>query len=82
MICEVKMIDTPWGKEPVCAKCGSDVMWEECWNCIDGFTHHECGEDVCCCIDPQPNVVCDICNGDGGWYVCHECNSLSGETAK
>jgi len=72
---EVKLIDTPWGKEAMCAKCGSSVMWKECWNCRDGYSHHDCGEDTCCCRDPLPNVVCDICDGEGGWYVCINCNS-------
>ena len=72
---EVKYIDTPWGKEAVCAKCGSDVMWEDCWNCEDGYSHHDCGEDTCCCLEPWPNVKCDICNGEGGWFVCIGCDS-------
>ena len=75
---EVELIDTPWGKESICKKCGSDVYWEDCWNCEEGYSHHDCGEDTCCCLDPQPNVECDICNGEGGWYVCLGCDSLNG----
>jgi len=70
----VEYIETPWGKEAVCKKCGSDVYWEECWNCEDGYSHHDCGEDTCCCRDPYPNVKCDICNGEGGWFVCLSCD--------
>lgn len=41
--------------------------WVDCWNCIEGLTGHDCGEDTCCCLHPEDNVVCDICNGEGGW---------------
>ena len=66
---------TPWGEEPYCKKCGSDVMWQECDQCEEGYSYHDCGEDSCCCLDPLPNVVCDVCNGEGGWYVCLGCDS-------
>ena len=43
--------------------------WNECWNCGgEGFSHHDCGEDVCPCLHPEDNVLCDICEGDGGWW--------------
>jgi len=73
MTVEVELIDTPYGQEAVCKKCGCDVMWIDCWNCEDGFSYHDCGEDSCCCIDPEPNVECDICDGKGGWYECLGC---------
>ena len=48
--------------------------WVECWQCDgDGCSYHDCGEDTCCCADPQPNVKCDICAGQGGWYRCYTC---------
>lgn len=72
---EIKFYNTPHGKEAVCPHCGSDVIWENCWNCEDGYSYHDCGEDTCCCLDPQPNVICDICDGEGGWYVCTNCDS-------
>lgn len=56
--------------EKECPKCGDDLVWRQCWNCDEGLSDHECGEDCCCCIDPAPNVVCDICHGEGGYYVC------------
>jgi hypothetical protein len=39
----------------------------ECWNCggegdIDGEC--TCGEDCCCCLDPEP-PRCDVCRGRG-----------------
>jgi hypothetical protein len=67
---EVDYYDTPYGMEAQCRKCGSSVYWEDCWDCEGGFSYHDCGEDTCCCLDPQPNVVCDTCDGAGGWWVC------------
>ena len=44
--------------------------WTECWNCAgEGFTEHDCGEDTCCCLTPEDNVVCDVCMGMGGWQT-------------
>ena len=46
-------------------QCGDYV---ECWNCGgEGVSHHDCGEDTCCCLYPEDNVMCDICDGAGGW---------------
>lgn len=57
-----------------CYYCGEDLDFIECPECGgQGFTgEHDCGEDTCACADPQPNVDCDICHGDGGWYEAHE----------
>lgn len=45
-------------------------IWRECWDCGgEGVTHHDCGEDTCCCLNPVDNVRCETCNGDGGWYL-------------
>lgn len=42
--------------------------WTECWQCGGmKFSHHDCGEDTCCCLQPEDNVICDICHGNGGW---------------
>ncbi len=44
--------------------------WEDCWNCGgEGYSDHDCGEDCCVCLHPENNVPCDVCGGDGGWYV-------------
>lgn len=53
-----------------CARCGSSMDYERCDQCEDGYSHHDCGEDCCPCLDPEPNVVCDQCDGDGGWHTC------------
>lgn len=47
--------------------------WVECWQCGgDGYFGHDCGEDVCCCLYPEDNEVCDICGGDGGYVPVQE----------
>lgn len=53
-----------------CARCGSSCDWTDCGQCDDGYSDHDCGDDCCCCLYPEPNVVCDLCDGYGGWYTC------------
>ncbi len=68
---DCKIIQTPWGEEYACAYCGGSVDWVDCWDCGgEGYSYHDCGEDTCCCLNPEPNVQCDTCNGKGGWYKC------------
>jgi hypothetical protein len=56
-------IDEPY--EPYDEDCGDYVT---CWQCGgEGYSHHDCGEDTCCCLHPHDNVRCDICEGKGGW---------------
>jgi hypothetical protein len=58
----------------VCGQHGHK-QWVDCYNCGgEGYSDHDCGEDCCCCLDPEPNVECDICEGDGGWWACFSCN--------
>jgi len=59
----------------ICAKCGGDCHWEDCYNCEDGYSHHDCGEDCCACRYPKANMECDVCGGKGGWFVCLSCGS-------
>ena len=43
---------------------------EECPFCGGtGFDGHECGEDSCCCLFPEDNVPCEICEGKGFYEV-------------
>ena len=73
---DIGLHKTPFGDEPFCKKCGSDIAWEDCENCGgSGFDGHECGEDTCCCLYPEDNVPCDWCDGKGGHYVCFGCDS-------
>jgi hypothetical protein len=54
-----------------CARCGSSLYFVECDNCSgDGLSSHDCGEDTCCCLDPEDNVTCDWCLGSGGHWQC------------
>jgi hypothetical protein len=55
---------------PTCAVCKADLDWVECWDCGGERAYHDCGEDVCCCAEPEPNRRCDSCDGKGGWWVC------------
>ncbi len=54
-----------------CDDCG-DSGWEECWECAGVGWVHDCGEDTCCCADPDEQDVyeCEACDGEGGWD-CH-----------
>lgn len=54
-------------------KCGNELTWRDCYNCDEGYSDHDCGEDCCCCLNPEPNVRCDICEGKGGWMACFLC---------
>lgn len=56
--------------EPTCNHCGQGMFWEGCGACEDGYSYHDCGEDTCCCADPEPNVVCEQCGGNSGWWTC------------
>jgi hypothetical protein len=54
-----------------CGRCGSSIAFEECPQCCgEGYTSHDCGEDSCCCLDPEDNVPCDICHGRGTFPRC------------
>jgi hypothetical protein len=55
-----------------CARCGSSCHYQDCDQCEDGFDGHDCGEDCCACYRPEDNVICQICDGDGGWYQRHQ----------
>jgi hypothetical protein len=60
--------------EGVCPNCGEwNVVQRPCRECEDGFSHHDCGEDCCCCLDDSPNVKCDSCNGKGFHRWCTNC---------
>lgn len=65
---------------PLCEKCGNELDWRECWNCGgECYSDHDCGEDTCCCLYPEDNVPCDICDGRGGWRACRLCYTGSEE---
>lgn len=54
-----------------CARCGSSMDYLDCHQCGgEGVDGHDCGEDCCCCLYPEDNMTCDICDGEGGWHRC------------
>lgn len=53
-----------------CARCGGMIETEHCDQCDGGFDGHECGEDCCACAFPEPNCVCQSCDGTGLWRRC------------
>jgi hypothetical protein len=66
----IEWFPTDRGEEPQCARCGSSVEWLDCTACDEGYSHHDCGEDSCCCSDPYDNVICGQCGGEGGSWHC------------
>lgn len=55
--------------EPSCTKCGSSVLWEDCWNC-GGDGELDVYETDPLWYDPGDTEKCDVCSGKGGYYVC------------
>ena len=60
-----------------CTVCGCDLEWADCWSCVGDGGYHDCGEDCCCCANPDDdlNCACDVCDGRGGWPLCPLANS-------
>lgn len=50
--------------EHYCRKHQCNLLLQDCQNCEDGYSHHDCGEDSCACADPENNIVCDWCDGE------------------
>lgn len=56
----------------LCEQCGCcELVAEPCEQCGgDGVFGHNCGEDCCCCLDPEENETCNECGGLGFYKVC------------
>lgn len=56
----------------ICPRCGCcSFVWERCDTCCGArMNGHDCGEDTCCCLDPEENETCEVCDGEGGWSMC------------
>jgi hypothetical protein len=68
------LLDKDGDAEPTCPKCENILEWVECDRCGgEGLDGHDCGEDTCACLDPEPNEQCEQCSGEGGWYRCWRC---------
>ena len=69
---------------PYCTHCGWELERELCDQCDgEGVFGHDCGEDVCCCLDPEENEPCALCGGEGGWWHCfnQECPGRKNDDA-
>ncbi len=68
------LLDKDGAAEPFCETCEAELEWHDCYQCGgEGLDGHECGDDTCCCLDPEPNEQCEVCGGVGGWYACPIC---------
>lgn len=57
--------DREW--ENQCARCGSSVDWEQCFDCWgDGYLYDEADYYE----DWYQTGVCHNCRGEGGWWFC------------
>lgn len=67
----VDLVEEHGGK--MCDRCKCcEMTWRPCDYCgSEGVYGHDCGEDTCCCLDPEENVECEWCEGDGGWWWCN-----------
>ena len=56
----------------LCEECGCcELFTHACEQCDgDGVYGHHCGEDCCCCLDPEENEPCDLCDGRGWFKAC------------
>lgn len=59
----------------LCPRCSKDgpccqIEWVHCDQCEDGYDGHDCGEDCCACACPEENLVCQVCYGKCGWWIC------------
>lgn len=48
------------------------MMEEICPDCHGEGEWHDCGEDTCCCLNPEPNEYCEHCDGEGWVFVEYE----------
>ena len=63
----------------LCPACGCDTFYERCWDCGgEGYSGHDCLDDTCACLEPEPNVICETCDGEGVLKKC-QCNGTCGE---
>ena len=59
--------------DELCPKCGHETYTRDCGECEDGYSGHDCGEDACCCLEPEMDVECDKCLGAGYMHWCRRC---------
>ena len=67
----IEWFDVEGDEECQCARCGSSTVFDVCERCAgEGLDGHDCGEDTCCCADPEDNVDCPDCGGSCGTWRC------------
>ena len=55
----------------ICSICGALMEPVSCWQCLGEGGWHECGEDTCCCLDPDDITdICEECDGEGEYLCC------------
>jgi hypothetical protein len=66
-----------------------NLYGRDCEDCSGEGGYHDCGEDCCCCLDPEePNARCSHCRGTGRLEWCPEytdakpCTRKNWETQK
>lgn len=60
--------------DKACPKCEHHTLMRDCGSCDgDGLGEHDCGEDCCVCLDPEPNTTCWECLGHGWHNWCPRC---------
>lgn len=75
--------DRDYDETPECDVCGSCLEYEDCWNC--GGKGGRDGDDL---MEEDPLWYCeedwedcDICEGQGGYWVCTNAENHPKETA-
>jgi len=64
--------DEPEPPAKTCDVCCCELEWVDCYHCGgEGYADefHDCGEDTCCCLHPEPGE-CPECHGEGGCLQC------------
>jgi len=60
--------------EGACGTCGALYETVGCYTCDGtGVDGHDCGEDSCCCLEPEENAECSDCDGAGSVLACRVC---------
>jgi hypothetical protein len=64
----MNMEKNDWSGEPYDADDMHDgIDSEDCWACGGEGYYHDCGEDTCCCLNPEEDDMfpCEECGGKG-----------------
>lgn len=56
--------------EDYCRICGAPMERVSCWHCLGEGGFQDCGEDCCCCLEPELNEGCQECGSRGTYLEC------------